>query len=223
MRVSKKLILSLAAASLAVLPSLSAEHPGYSDNSSNSSNQTRYVYADVIDTQPIIRYVTVSKPERVCDEVEYRPRNRNRHDSSGTTIAGGLLGGVIGRQFGGGKGRDAATIAGVLIGSAIGHDKEVNKERHHRDARHETRTRQECSTRYTRSQEERIDGYKVTYRYLGETFDTRTRYEPGKQIRLAVSVSPVEDDYQSQNDRYSDSDSSYDRYSDNSYDYDRQD
>ena len=220
MKVSKKLLLSLAAASLAVIPSLSAEHSDYSENSLSSSNQTRYVYADVVDVQPIKRYVSVSRPERVCEDVEYRPRRRsNRHDSSGGTIAGGLLGGVIGRQFGSGSGRDAATVAGVLIGSAIGHDKEANKDRHRsRNDRYETRTRQECSTRYQRSKEERIDGYNVTYRYQGEIYTTRTRYEPGKQIRLAVDVRPVEEDYQSHNDDYSDKDDNYDRYATNLYD-----
>ena len=227
MKVSKKLLLSLAAASLAVLPSLSAEYSDYSDDYRDSSNQTRYVYADVIDTKPIKRYVTVSRPERVCEEVEYRPRRHRRdrrHDTASGTIAGGLLGGVIGRQFGGGKGRDAATVAGVLIGSAIGHDNEANNKRRHRDdERYETRTRQECTTRYDRRQEERIDGYNVTYRYLGETFKTRTRYEPGKQIRLAVDVRPVEDDYPTQSNRYDDDDSSYDRYADNRYNSDRDD
>ena len=166
--------------------------------------------------------VTLPYPDRneYAKRLNIAPRRRsNRHDTSGGTIAGGLLGGVIGRQFGGGKGRDAATVAGVLIGSAIGHDNEANKNRQRsRNDRYETRTRQECSTRYQRSQEERIDGYKVTYRYQGETFTTRTRYEPGKQIRLAVDVRPVEDDYQSQNDDYSDNDDSYDKYATNRYD-----
>ena len=223
MKTSKKLFLSLATASLALIPNLSADNSDYS--SSYSNNQTTYVYADVVDVEAIKRYVTVSRPERVCEEVEYRPRRRrNRHDTSGGTIAGGLLGGVIGRQFGGGKGRDAATVAGVLIGSAIGHDNEANKNSHRtRNDRYETRTRQECSTRYQRSQEERIDGYKVTYRYQGETYTTRTRYEPGKQIRLAVDVRPVEDDYQSQNDDYSDNDDSYDKYATNRYDSNNRD
>ena len=220
MKVSKKILLSLAAASLAVIPSLSAEHSSSARNSNSSSNQESYVYANVVDVQPIKRYVTVSRPERVCEEVEYRPRRRNRHKSSNGTIAGGLLGGVIGRQFGGGKGRDAATIAGVLIGSAIGHDNEVNKGQRHRDDRYQTQTRRECSTRYHRSQEERIDGYNVKYKYKGETFTTRTRYQPGKKIRLAVNVRPVEDDYQSQNDDYSENEYSDDQDSED-YDYDR--
>jgi len=224
MNISKKLILSIAAASLAVLPSISAEHSEYSGNYKHSSNQTRYVYADVVDVEPIKRYVTVSRPERVCEEVEYRPRRRShRHDSAGGTIAGGLLGGVIGRQFGSGSGRDAATVAGVLIGSAIGHDNEANKNSRRRNHRenYETRTREECSTRYQRQQEERIDGYKVTYNFQGENFYTRTRYEPGKQIRLAVNVRPVEENYQSNNYHYSDDDDdSYDRYADNDYDND---
>lgn len=222
MKVSMKFFLSLAAVSLAVVPSVFAEHSNDSSNSNYSNNQVTYVYANVIDVKPIKRYVTVSRPERVCEEVEYRPRRRSRHNSSNGTIAGGLLGGVIGRQFGGGKGRDAATIAGVLIGSAIGHDNEVNDQRRRSNNRYQTQTRRECSTRYHRSQEERIDGYKVRYKYQGETFTTRTRYEPGKQIRLAVNVRPLDDNYESQNDGYSDDgysedDDSYDRYAQDKY------
>jgi len=223
MKTSKKFLLSLATASLAIIPSLSADSDNYS-SSRYVNSQSAYVYADVIDVDPIKRYVTVSRPERVCEEVEYRQRHRRkRHNTSGGTIAGGLLGGVIGRQFGSGSGRDAATVAGVLIGSAIGHDNEANQKNHRHNRHYETRTREECSTRYQRSQEERIDGYKVKYRYLGETFTTRTRYEPGKQIRLQVNVRPVDEDYRSTRDDYDDDDYQYDRYAESRYDYDDDD
>lgn len=36
------------------------------------------------------------------------------------TFGGALVGGVIGHQFGGGSGRDVATILGALIGGGIG-------------------------------------------------------------------------------------------------------
>ena len=40
--------------------------------------------------------------------------------------------------------------------------------------------------------EERVDGYQVTYRYKGETFETRLPYDPGDRIRVRVGVSPAE-------------------------------
>ncbi|HEY3460348.1 MAG TPA: glycine zipper 2TM domain-containing protein, partial [Casimicrobiaceae bacterium] len=39
-------------------------------------------------------------------------------------IIGGVAGGIIGHQFGGGTGNTAATIAGALAGGAIGHEVE---------------------------------------------------------------------------------------------------
>lgn len=200
----------------------------YAGDYARSSTQTKYIYADVVDVDPIIRYVTVSRPERVCEQVEYRDDRydrRSRHQSAGGTIAGGLIGGVIGRQIGGGKGRDAATIAGVLIGSAIGHDNEhKNRDRDdHRD--YEVRTREQCQTRYQRHEEERIDGYTVTYRFQGETYTTRTEYQPGDKIRLAVSARPAPDYQRGQNDRSYDRDyrrdgRDDDRYDDRYNDYD---
>ena len=201
-------------------PTVFAEHDErdnrYAGEYTSSSTQTKYVYADVVDVDPIVRFVTVSRPERVCQQVEYRNDHRGRrHDSAGGTIAGGLLGGVIGRQFGGGKGRDAATIAGVLIGSAIGHDSEANNTRRSRGRDYETRTREHCETRYERHEEERIDGYNVTYIFQGETYTTRTEYEPGEKIRLAVNARPVPEydrgrrsstSTNEQNDRYRDYD-----------------
>ncbi|MCL1042279.1 glycine zipper 2TM domain-containing protein [Shewanella marisflavi] len=37
------------------------------------------------------------------------------------TFGGALIGGVIGHQFGGGSGKDVATVLGALIGGGIGH------------------------------------------------------------------------------------------------------
>lgn len=203
-----KISLFLSALALTVFaPSLFADHDDernarYADDY-NNRGQTKYVYADVVNVEPIVRYVTVSRPERVCEQVEYRAdRRHRRHDSAGGTIAGGLLGGVIGRQFGGGKGRDAATIAGVLIGSAIGHDAEANNSGRdrHRNRDHEVRTRERCETRYERHEEERIDGYRVSYSFQGENFTTRTEYEPGDKIRIAVNARPAPERYRDRND-----------------------
>lgn len=41
-------------------------------------------------------------------------------------VAGGVVGGLLGNQVGGGRGRKAATVAGVIGGAMIGHEMERN-------------------------------------------------------------------------------------------------
>src|SRR5690606_22281116 len=82
-----------------------------------------YVYAKVVHVDPIVRYVTVRHPRRECwNEVVYE---RDRTRVAGPALAGGLIGGAIGRQFGGGSGRDALTLAGAIAGSAIATERAV--------------------------------------------------------------------------------------------------
>ena len=44
-----------------------------------------------------------------------------QHGSTSDTLIGAVVGAAVGRQFGGGSGRDAATAAGALIGGARGY------------------------------------------------------------------------------------------------------
>jgi uncharacterized protein YcfJ len=97
---------------------------------------------------------------------------------------------VIGRQFGDGRGRDAMTVVGTLLGSSIGHDAAVRRQRRESSEVY-SRTVERCETSYSIDRQERIDGYEVTYRYRGRTFTTRTDSHPGERIRVRVSVTPV--------------------------------
>ncbi|RZI40702.1 glycine zipper 2TM domain-containing protein [Herbaspirillum sp. HC18] len=45
-------------------------------------------------------------------------------------IVGGVVGGILGNQVGGGKGKKAATLAGVIGGAMIGHEVERNSHPH---------------------------------------------------------------------------------------------
>lgn len=48
-------------------------------------------------------------------------------DGIGTgAVVGGVVGGVLGNQVGGGRGKKAATVAGVIGGAMIGHQMERN-------------------------------------------------------------------------------------------------
>ncbi len=160
-------------ATLTVGPAL-ASHDGVTD----------YVYARVVEVDPIVRYVTVQRPRRECwEETVYEPARPLR--IAGTTLAGGLIGGAIGRQFGGGRGRDALTLIASMAGAAVANER--------------ARARsglvavpvERCEIVRERVTEERIEGYRVTYQYQGRRHTVRTGAPPGEQIRLRVSVVPV--------------------------------
>lgn len=149
-----------------------------------------YVYAEVVDVKPLYRYVRVRRPERECWDEEVYDERRRRHGTAPATIAGGLIGGAVGRQFGDGKGRDAMTVVGTLIGSAIAHDRAAD--RHYDDYdRPRTRVVERCETRWDTYDDRRLEGYRVTYWYGGREYTTRTAHEPGDRIRVKVAVTPV--------------------------------
>ena len=152
----------------------------------------QYDYARVIRSEPILRYVTVKTPVRECwQEVEYVAHNRPVPGAGASTLVGAVIGGVVGHQFGSGRGNDAATIAGTLIGAAIGN----NEARRRYGADYRTveyeRPVQRCETRVSERTEQRIEGYRVTYRYNGQRYVTEMPYDPGREIRVRVDVRPA--------------------------------
>ena len=48
-----------------------------------------------------------------------------------------------------------------------------------------------CRSVYESEVSERIRGYRVTYRYGGETFHDRIEHAPGADVRISVKVTPV--------------------------------
>ena len=160
--------------------------PAYSYSTAGyRTARNEYDFAEVIEARPIVRIVTVSVPRRECWSEEVYVDDRRSGGTAGATIAGGLLGGVIGRQIGGGSGRDAMTLVGAIVGSAIANDSA--QARGGRGDGH-FRTVQRCETREEVREEERIEGYEVTYLYNGREYTTRTRNDPGSRLRVRISV-----------------------------------
>lgn len=144
------------------------------------------VYARVISADPIVRHVTVTTPHRECwDETVYRDRPNG--NGVGAVLAGGILGAAFGHQFGHGSGNDAATVAGAVVGSTVAHNV-VSKNRYDDEY---PETVQRCETTNEQHEEERIEGYNVTYEYDGHRYMTRTQRDPGNEIAVRVSVTPV--------------------------------
>lgn len=148
-------------------------------------------YAQVLRAVPVTHTVQISEPRRECWEEEAHTPvvYTEAPDSTGKVLLGGLVGGVIGHQIGRGRGNRAATLAGTLIGAAVGHDAAMKAA--HTVQEDRVDHVQRCRMTQDLRNEERIEGYEVTYRYRGEVFTTRMPYDPGKRLRVRVDVSPV--------------------------------
>src|SRR5262245_63580535 len=93
----------------------------------NGPPASDYAYARVVDVDPIVRHVRVSEPRRECwtetryEDVSYTEQTGPRPKANpGAMILGGLIGAAVGNHIGHGDGRKVATVAGAVIGTAIG-------------------------------------------------------------------------------------------------------
>jgi len=146
-------------------------------------------YATVTHVEPVYRTVRVSHPRRECWDEERTVQNNYGDNRAGGTIVGGILGGVAGHQVGKGRGKAAATIIGTLLGSKIGRDMSNDGS----GAGAHTQTRTVCRTVDNFTEEERLQGYRVSYRYQGHEYTTMMSKKPGNRIRIKVKM--VVDDY----------------------------
>ena len=165
-----------------------ADHDYRNDRNSGA----RYDYAKVISSRPIIDYVTVKTPVRKCwQETEYYTVNRRNYGTGAGTLVGALIGGVVGHQIGSGHGNDAATVAGAVIGAAIGNGAAHRRYGNRAVVEQHSRPVERCQTTYHERREQRIDGYRVTYRYNGQKYMTEMPYDPGHKLRIRVDVRPA--------------------------------
>ena len=145
-----------------------------------------YVYARVVDVDPVVRYVTVDRPEQRCwNETVSRPVVSP--NVAAQTAAGGFIGATIGHILGHGD-SPALTVAGGAAGAVIAHENAIRN-----GAYVETRAGvvQRCETVSHPFTEKQIDGYRVTYVVDGRRYTTHTDYPPGDRIQVAVDVRPV--------------------------------
>ncbi len=223
-KISRPALLATTTACALLLPLAQADAQDYGSD--------RYTtYGKVIRAEPIYREVVIRKPVQQCwtDEERYviqegqyhsnhysnrSSRNTQHSRRSGDTLAGTVIGGVIGNQLGRNGSRSAragATVAGAIIGSVIANEvtggyRHSNKsyKRHRRHNRHHSHHRpsreirygvrpvERCETITKTHVEHRVEGYKVTYIHRGRKLTTRTRKDPGSRIKLTARVSPVQ-------------------------------
>ena len=180
-------ILAIISAILIVSPA----RAGHSDSSDSYIDK-----AKVLSAVPIYSTVRVSTPRRECREVpvtSYDTHNGKQYKSATPIIVGSVIGAAVGNQFGRGTGKTVGTIAGGVLGGSVARDIQHRYGHRGQGVGHQkTYTTTRCDTVEEYHDEERVDGYRVKYRYNGRVYHTRTNTDPGKRIPVRVSVLPVD-------------------------------
>lgn len=145
--------------------------------------------ARVISSEPLYETVRINEPVERCWNERVHHRGRSGSDSYTPTIAGAIVGGVVGNQFGKGSGKDAMTVAGALLGASVGND--LGK----RPSRGYVTSERRCELVDNFREHDELVGYRVKYRYNGKIFHTRTAQDPGRYLNVRVSVAPTDDGY----------------------------
>ena len=158
--------------------------------------------ARVISSRPVHERIPVTREECWNDvQRTYEERRVTRSDTGAAigpgTVLGAIVGGVAGHQVGSGRGNDAATAAGAVIGGLIGNQVDRDQGRVGPGGRYSEvervpveRNVERCRT--VQEVREATLGYDVKYEYGGRTFITRLDRDPGRNLRVNVSVDPVE-------------------------------
>ena len=186
MKTSKPVI-----AVILIIMSVSALAESSHKRHKSHSRNLAYDFAKVVDVRPIYKEVEVSNPVTKCWDEPVIQVNTGTHPKSASGMAvGGILGGIIGHQIGNGRGNKLATAVGTIIGAQIGHDA-VNGHTQASGQHSYTEYQKHCRVHQQVRYEEVLDAYRVTYRYQGERYEARMPYDPGKKIKLRISIEPV--------------------------------
>ena len=172
------------------LAPVAGAQPRYDDEPRprRAAENVEYAYADVLRSDPVYEYYTVSEPREECYDERVVTREPRGGDPTGGTVLGAIIGGVVGSNIGSGDGRRAATVAGAVIGGSVGR----NVDRNNGPGRSYETREERCRIVEEPREEQRIAGYDVEYRYRGEVYVSRLDHDPGERLRVRVSVSPAE-------------------------------
>ncbi len=151
---------------------------------------TTYDRARVVSVQPLYETVNYEVPREQCHVQRVAHRHAGGHRSATGPIIGAIIGGALGNAVGHKKrNKQVGTVVGAVLGGSIGAD--ISR-RNRRNAEYVSYTDEEvCRVVTDYREEERLLGYRVTYRYAGETYTTRMDRDPGRSLRVRVRVTPA--------------------------------
>lgn len=138
----------------------------------SAANAGQTVYATVMSVTQSTAAVYVDVPVQTCQEIQVPIyRTYRTAPNSGDVLAGAIIGGIIGNQFGSGSGQDAMTALGAIVGA-----NSANGRTHQEVVGYQTEY--QCSTRHT-TQLQNVTRYTLVVSWYGNTSvvysDTRRR------------------------------------------------
>jgi uncharacterized protein YcfJ len=152
-----------------------------------AGGESYYDYAKVVESHPVYETVRVVSPRQVCRD-EPMVETASRRNSYTSVITGGIIGGVLGNQLVHGKYRDWGTIGGALLGGTLGND----YYQRYQAPRTGGGIVRRCHEVETVREQRQVTGYRVAYRYQGHEYWTTMDHDPGKRVRVAVTVDVAE-------------------------------
>jgi uncharacterized protein YcfJ len=168
---------TLLALILALFPALSAWAGG------------QIIDVPVISSYPVYQTVVREVPREQC-HIEQVVRSHSGRGSATPAIVGTIIGGALGNAVGSKKkNKQVGAVVGGILGYSIGRD--VGRRSAEKHTSHGYEDQEVCSTVYERVEEERLNGYDVSYAYAGQTYKTRMSSDPGSTIRVRVQVKPI--------------------------------
>ena len=151
--------------------------------------QTFVDRARVQDVQPQYESVQVPRQECTSQYVQDAPQVVGGQRGYTGAIVGGVAGGILGNQVGKGHGKEAATAAGAVIGAITGD--RIQNSQPQQVVQAPPREVRNCQT--VVDMQQRLTGYRVTYEYRGNQYQTVLRDQPGQSLPVRVSVTPLDE------------------------------
>lgn len=132
----------------------------------------------VVDVKPVYSYDQMPVRQEQCAEVQV-PVYGNQPGSTGDVLAGAIIGGAIGNQFGSGSGQDAMTVLGAIVGADVagrGGNQVVGY-----------RYEWQCQIVETYQEQKFFHHYEVTYKNNGKYYRVNTdeMFEIGERIKVS--------------------------------------
>jgi uncharacterized protein YcfJ len=153
---------------------------------SATAADSSYDYAKVIKSEPITRIIRVSTPREECWDEAVTYRDFGHDDHAVGTVVGAILGSAFGNAVGHSKSnKQVGAVVGAVLGGTLGH---AHSTRHYTRAGEYTAVEERCEVYQDYEEHEKVIGFRVSYRYKGKVYTTRTDTAPGETIRVRVTV-----------------------------------
>jgi uncharacterized protein YcfJ len=152
------------------------------------AGHSEVINVPVESVSPILETVTERIPHEICRNERVRVERHGGGHSATPAIMGAVVGGALGSVLGdNSRHRGVITGAGALLGASVGHD--VG----HRRAATQVRyvTEEVCDVEYELREQERLAGYRVSYRFGDKIHEIRTDRDPGATIAVRVTHQPL--------------------------------